>query len=96
MNDLDEIVEIMLDEIRKDFKSPSFNVWFGEFKLTSLDEKKAVFSTPSNLRQRFLSTKYMPLIAEALINAIGFEVDIEIIKKDILFKELMLQYFSQC
>ena len=58
MNDLDEIVVNMLEEIRRDFKSPSFNVWFGDFKLTYLDEKKAVFTTPSKLRQKFLSNKY--------------------------------------
>ncbi len=82
MNDLNEIVDIMLEEIKREFKSPSFNVWFGELKLTHLDENKAVFTTPSNLRQKFLSTKYMPLIAEALINTIGFEVDIEIISTE--------------
>ena len=79
MNDLNSIVEIMLGEIKNNFKSPSFNVWFGDFMLTHLDEKKAVFSTPSNLRQKFLSSKYKPLIVEALTEAIGFEVDIEII-----------------
>ena len=79
MNDLNSIVDIMLEEIKENFKSPSFNVWFGELKLTYLDEKKAIFSTPSDLRQKFLSTKYMPLIAEALINTIGFEVEIEIV-----------------
>ena len=82
MNDLDEIVVNMLNEIRRDFKSPSFNVWFGDFKLTYLDEKKAVFTTPSKLRQKFLSNKYLPLIAEALFNNIGFEVEIEILSTE--------------
>ncbi len=82
MNEYNEIVEIILDEIKKNFKSPSFNVWFGELKLTHLDEHKAVFSTPSDVRKKFLSTKYLPLISEALINAIGFEVDIEIISTE--------------
>ena len=58
MNDLNSIVEIMLQQIKENFKSPSFNVWFGDFRLVSLDEKKAVFSTPSDLRKKFLSTKY--------------------------------------
>ena len=82
MNDLNSIVDIMLQQIKENFKSPSFNVWFGDFRLVSLDEKKAVFSTPSDLRKKFLSTKYMPLIAEALIEAIGFEVEIEIISTE--------------
>ena len=78
MNELEEIVALMLEEIESNFKNPSFNIWFGGFKLKSLTEEKAVFTTPSNLRRKFLSTKYMPLISEALKNAIGFDVDIVI------------------
>ncbi|MBR5438014.1 MAG: chromosomal replication initiator protein DnaA [Clostridia bacterium] len=82
MNDLNSIVEIMLQQIKDNFKSPSFNVWFGDFKLVSLDEQRAVFSTPSDLRKRFLTTKYINLIEEALIDTIGCEVEIEIISTE--------------
>jgi len=82
MNDLNTFLEIMLEQIKNNFQSPSFNVWFGDFKLQSLDEKKAVFTTPSDLRKKFLSTKYMPLIKESLFAVIGFEVEIEIISTE--------------
>ena len=79
MNDeLSEIVNIMLEDIGEKFKNPSFKIWFGGFQLVSLTEDLAVFTTPTKLRQKFLSTKYKPMITEALTAAIGFEVDIEI------------------
>lgn len=80
--ELNEIVEIMLEQIREKFKNPSFKIWFGGFQLKSLDEEKAVFTTPSNVRLKFLSTKYRPLIVEALYDAIGFEVEVEIISTE--------------
>lgn len=84
--ELNEISEIMLEEIGDIFKSmknPSFKIWFGGFALVSLSEEKATFTTPSNLRQRFLATKYREMIMEALKNAIGFEVsDIEIVSTE--------------
>ena len=83
MNDeLSEIVNIMLEDIGEKFKNPSFKIWFGGFQLVSLTEELAVFTTPTKLRQKFLSTKYKPMIEEALTAAIGFEVDIEIISTE--------------
>ena len=82
MNDLNTFLGIMLEQIKNNFQSPSFNVWFGDFKLQSLDEKKAVFTTPSDLRKKFLSTKYMPLIKESLFAVIGFEVEVEIVSTE--------------
>ena len=80
MNDLNEFLNMMLEQIKNNFQTAStFNLWFGDFKFESLDEKKAVFSTPSNLRQKLLSTKYMSIIEEALFSIIGFETEIEII-----------------
>ena len=77
-DELDEIVNLMLEEIGEKFKNPSFKIWFGGFSLVELTEEKAVFTTPTKLRQKFLSTKYLPMIKESLTSAIGFEVEVEI------------------
>ena len=83
MNELNSFLELMLEQIKNSFQNPSsFNVWFGDFKFESLDEEKAVFTTPSNVRHKLLTTKYMPLIKEALFSVIGFEVEIEIISTE--------------
>ena len=80
MNELLEISVAIKEELRARIGSPqsSFDLWFGDFNLTSLDENVAVFSTPTKLRRQILSTRYISLIKEALTEVIGFAVEIEI------------------
>ena len=80
MDELQCIVESMLPIIESKINAaPStFKLWFGDFVLLSLDEKEAVFCTPTELRKRILTTKYTSLISEALSEIIGFEVSIKI------------------
>ena len=84
MNELLEISAVMKEELKSRIGSPqsSFDLWFGDFKLTSLDESRAVFSTPTKLRKQILSTRYISLIKEALAEVIGFAVEIEIYSLD--------------
>ena len=84
MNELLEISMAMKEEFRARLGSPqsSFDLWFGDFNLTSLDESRAVFSTPTKLRKQILSTRYISLIREVLTDVIGFSVEIEIYSLD--------------
>ena len=84
MNELFEISVAMKEMLREKLGSPqsSFDLWFGDFNLTSLDESKAVFSTPTKLRRQILSTRYISLIKEVLTDVIGFSVEIEIFSLD--------------
>ena len=84
MDDLQCIVEAMLPSIESKFNAaPStFKLWFGDFVLLSLDEKEAVFCTPTELRKKILTSKYTALISEALVEIIGFEVDIKIVSNE--------------
>ncbi len=84
MNELLEISIALKEELRARIGSPqsSFDLWFGDFNLTSLDESRAVFSTPTKLRRQILSTRYISLIKEALTDVIGFPVEIEIYSLD--------------
>ncbi len=84
MNELLEISLAMKEALRVKIGSPqsSFDLWFGDFNLTSLDESRAVFSTPTKLRRQILSTRYISLIEETLTEVIGFSVQIEIYSLD--------------
>ncbi len=84
MNELLEISIAMKEGLREKTGSPqsSFDLWFGDFNLTSLDENRAVFSTPTKLRKQILSTRYITLIKETLAEVIGFSVEIEIYSLD--------------
>ena len=80
MNELLEISMAIREELRAKVGTPqsSFDLWFGDFNLMSLDESKAVFSTPTKLRRQILSTRYISVIKQTLTEVIGFEVEVEI------------------
>lgn len=84
MDELTNISEALRESLRTLTGSAqsSFDLWFGDFNLTSLTEDKAVFETPTKLRKKILSTKYIDLIKEALTEVIGFPVEIEIYSLD--------------
>lgn len=84
MNELLEISMAMKEVLKAKNNLPqsSFDLWFGDFNLTSLDDRRAVFSTPTKLRKQILSTRYISLISEALTEIIGFSVEIEIFSLD--------------
>ena len=76
MDELQCIVEAMLPIIESKINAPlsTFKLWFGDFVLLSLNEEEAVFCTPTELRKRILTSKYMNLISEALEEILGFGV----------------------
>jgi chromosomal replication initiation ATPase DnaA len=75
---------LSLIKTKTNFNDSIFNLWFGDLKLLSLTNDKAVFSTPTNLRRSILLSKHKKLLEECLFDVIGFEVEIEIesIQKD--------------
>ena len=81
MDELSSISDILLSFIQEKMStSPSiFNLWFNEFKLASLTDDKAVFTTPSAIKKNILSTKYHKLIADSLEEAIGFPLEVSIV-----------------
>ena len=84
---MDELLNISMavkEELKAKTGTPqsSFDLWFGDFNLTSLNENVAVFSTPTKLRKQILSTRYITLIKETVAEIIGFPVEIEIYSLD--------------
>ena len=86
MDELQCIVEAMLPLIEERFNSaPStFKLWFGDFSLYSLDDSEAVFITPTELRKKILSSKYIDIISDTLCEIIGFTVGVRIESREAL------------
>ncbi len=84
MDELSSISGILLSLIEQKMStSPSiFNLWFNEFRLASLTDDKAVFTTPSAIKKNILSTKYQKLISDSLEEAIGFPLEISIVTEE--------------
>ena len=81
MDELSSISDILLSLIEQKMSSSLsiFNLWFNEFKLASLTDDKAVFTTPSAIKKNILSTKYQKLISESLEEAIGFPLEVSVL-----------------
>ena len=84
MDELSSISDILLSLIQEKMSvTPAvFTLWFNEFKLVSLEDDKAVFTAPSEIKKKILSTKYHSLITESLEEAIGFPLEISILTVD--------------
>ncbi len=80
MDELSSISCLLLSLIEEKMNTaPSvFKLWFNEFKLASLTDNLAVFTTPSAIKKNILSTKYQKLISDTLEEAIGFPLEISI------------------
>lgn len=77
-DELRAIREAMLPllEAKTNLTESSFKLWFSDLKIMSLDDKEAVFCTPTALRRNILSTKYLDVLKESLEEVIGFRVNI--------------------
>ena len=79
MSELKDITDIMLKSIEQQLPTKTvFNLWFGNFELISLTDEKAIFRTPTKLRHDVLLNRHIDIISDALEEAIGFSLPIEI------------------
>ena len=81
MDELSNIMKMFLENIqaRLNTAPSSFNLWFGDLTLVSLDDKRAVFRTSSEMKCKILNSKYREVISDSLADYIGFEVEIKIV-----------------
>ncbi len=84
MDELSDILGALKEylKIKTDSSKATFDLWFGDLNLVSLTEDKAVFSTPTKLRRKILTTRYIDIIIEALEETLGFPVEVDIYSLD--------------
>lgn len=77
-DELQDIIDAMMPLLEEKVNTaPStFKLWFSDLSLLSLNEEEAVFSTPTSLRRRILTTKFSDVLKETLEEIIGFRVNI--------------------
>ena len=56
----------------------AYNLWFSGFIMTSLTEEKATFKTPTKMRQKIITQKYIEAIKSNLSEILGFTVEVEV------------------
>ena len=67
MNELESLTASILEKIGEKITNKTvFNLWFGDFKLLSLEGETAKFQTPSELRKNIILTKYKDILEKAI------------------------------
>lgn len=83
MNELDSLTAAILEKIAEKITNKTvFNLWFGDFKLLSLEGERATFQTLTKLRKEIVLTKYKEILDNALLNTLGFIPELEIVYKE--------------
>ncbi len=93
MSELNDITAQVLAIIKTNFNTTPtiFNLWFDKLHLVSLSEEKAVFKTPTPLKQKILKKQYYSVISEALAEVIGFDVELEFVLSDEALKSTVIE-----
>ena len=93
MSELNDITSQVLAIIKSKYEgTPTiFNLWFDKLHLVTLTDERAVFKTPTPLKQKILKKQYYSVISEALFEVIGFEVELEFILADDAIKAPIIE-----
>ena len=84
MDDFSSILEPLKEKLKEKTGAAktSFDLWFGDLNITSFTEDCVVFSTPTKLRKKILSTRYLQVLKDSLEETVGFPINIDIISLD--------------
>ncbi len=80
MKDLEFINTTLLSALEEGLNigPTAFKLWFDGLNLISLDDKIAVFTTPSKLRMNVILARYRCVMEELLSAIVGFEIKVDI------------------
>ena len=79
MDSFNELWQVVSDYLRQTNSESIYNVWFSELEPISFDGNRAVLLTTADFKRRILLQKFGGTLRGAFLNALGLDVDIEII-----------------
>ncbi len=84
LDDNNYMLAFILPEIERRINTnpTTFNLWFGDLKIRSLNERKVVFTTPTDLRRRILMSRYYDAVCDAVEAVMGFRMHVEIVSDE--------------
>lgn len=81
MQSFNEIWDMTIEELKKEFPLTSVDLWFKKLNLCDFNEERAVIICDEVYKYKILNTKYKDAIKKALSNIVGFDVDVVIVDK---------------
>ena len=85
MDDFSSILEPLREKLKEKTgaSKTTFDLWFGDLNITSFTEDMVVFSTPTKLKKKILSSRYIKVLKESLEETVGFPINIDIVSLDV-------------
>ena len=81
MDDYKDMCKMVVDKLANKYTSSVTDLLFKNFSLVSMNDKVAVFTSPSNAFLPILKTKYAPEIEEILEEILHIEIKVKIFKE---------------
>lgn len=81
MDDYKDMCKMVVDKLANKYTSSVTDLLFKNFSLVSMNDKVAVFTSPSNAFLPILKTKYTPEIEEILEEILHIEIKVKIFKE---------------
>lgn len=75
-NDLEGIRSCIIEAFLKTHSDTAVNLWFGDIKLISIDEREAVFVSPTDVKKNIIMKKFSKELEDCLENILGFRVEV--------------------
>lgn len=75
--DLDVLWSKILEQIKEELSSLSFDTWFSDTKLYKLENDKAFIIVPMAIHKRYLSENYNDILVDKLNNLVGNNYELE-------------------
>jgi len=79
--DLAALKEQVLSEVQKELSKPSFDTWFGQVEIVSVeDDSSVVFAVPTAFARDWLETRYTPLLRKVLKQITGSDYAVSFVE----------------
>ena len=82
MPPLNEICEMTLEQLKKEYPLNVYELWFKDLKLKEIDDTHAVFSINSDFKQSLMQKVYIGPLSEALKTVIPTDLAVSIISTE--------------
>lgn len=82
MDGIDTIWVPVLENLKTKLSPPSYETWFNQTKIKSLNNQQIIIEAPSSFHASWLNKNYLDMIQEAIKETIGETLDIKIISTE--------------
>lgn len=82
MQSFNDVWNLVLDEIKKEFSENTMRLWFNELELVLLTDNAAVLAINSNFKRDMIEKRFLETIDKYMAQILGFEINTYIVSTE--------------